>query len=128
MAAYQKLADLAYMLYHRTRKASIDWKEAVTPGVYQASFSDYSIQISLHGSQNTSDSDVKISVINDNGNEIESFSDFDIEREWLKKFGVEITPFKIMYETYEIARRSALGTEQAINKILSELDDDPIPF
>ena len=128
MAAYQKLADLAYMLYQRTLKASIDWKEAVTPGVYQASFSDHSIQISLRGSQNTLDSDVKISVIDDNGNEIESFYDVDIEQGWLQKFNVEITPFQIMYETYETARRSALGTEQAINKILSELDDDPIPF
>lgn len=128
MAAYQKLADLAYMLYQRTLKASIDWEEAVTPGVYQASFSDYSIQISLLGSQITPDSDVKISVIDDNGNEIESFSDVDIEKGWLEKFNVEISPFQIMYETYEIARRSALGTEQAINKILSELDDDPLPF
>ena len=128
MAAYQKLADLAYMLYQRTLKASIDWEEAVTPGVYQASFSDYSIQISLLGSQITPDSDVKISVIDDNGNEIESFSDVDIEQGWLEKFKVDITPFKIMYETYEIARRSALGTEQAINKILSELVDDAIPF
>ena len=128
MAAYQKLADLAYMLYQKTLKGSIDWKEAVEPDVYQASFSDYSIQISLVGSQNTSDSDVNISVINDNGNEIESFSDVDLEQGWLEKYNVESTPFKIMYETYEIARRSALGTEQAINKILSELKDDPIPF
>ena len=128
MAAYQKLADLAYMLYQKTLNGSIDWKEAVKPGVYQASFSDYSIQISVADSQNTGDSDVIISVINDNGNEIESFSDFDIKSGWLEKYNVESTPFRIMYETYENARRTALGTEQAINKILSELKDGPISF
>ena len=118
MAVYQKSADLAYKLHQKTLEGSVDWKKAIVPGVYQASFSDNSIQISLNGSEKTN---VKISVIDDNENEIESFSAGDID-----SGEAEFNPFDIMSDTYEIARRSALGSEQAINKILSELDDDPI--
>ena len=72
--------------------------------------------------------DVKISVIGEEGNEIESFLDVDIQTSWLRDLGSAASPYKMMYNTYEIARRSALGTEEAINKILSELEDDDILF
>ena len=72
--------------------------------------------------------DVKISVIGEEGNEIESFLDVDIQTSWLRDLGSPASPYEMMYETYEIARRSALGAEEAINKILSELEDDDILF
>lgn len=129
MAAYEKLANLAYRLNLKTVKGEIDWEETIADGVYQASFASYSIQISVQQSQQASGHDVKISVIGDTGSEIESFLDVDIESKWLRELGTDIDPYTMMYETYEVARRSAMGTEQAINAILSELeDDDEIPF
>ena len=127
MAAYQKLANLAYRLHLKTVNGSIDWKETVTVGVYQASFANYSIQIFVKPSELHEGEDVKISVIGEEGNEIESFLDVDIQFQWLQDLGGTDPPYAMMHETYEIARRSALGTEEAINKILSELeDDDPL--
>lgn len=128
MATYQKLGDLAFRLHLKTVNGSIDWKETVTVGVYQASFTNYSIQISIQPSETNEGEDVKISVIGGEGNEIESFLDVDIQTSWLRDLGSAASPYEMMYETYEIARRSALGTEEAINKILSELEDDDILF
>ena len=128
MAAYKKLAELAYRLHQRTVEGKIHWEVTVTDGVFQASFSDYSITISVHESEIADGArDVRIRVLADDGNEIESFTDIDIENEWLTEFSVSTDAFDMMYETYEVARRSALGTEQAINDILSELDDE-FPF
>ncbi|MCY4394982.1 MAG: hypothetical protein OXC10_07605 [Rhodospirillaceae bacterium] len=123
MAAYEKLAVLAYALYQRTKIGRVNWEVTVSDGVYQASFSDYSIKISLQVSQrDQSAEDVKISVIGDEGNEIESFTDEDIQVEWLPEFSEFDNCYQMMYQTYEIARRSALGTEKAIDQLLSELE------
>ena len=125
MASYKKLAELVYRLHQKTTMGEINWEGTVTPGVYQASFSDYSIQISLRPSEESRGAkDVVISVFGDDGNEIESFTDPDIQSEWLEEFSHTAMPYPIMHETYEIARRLALGTEQAINQILSELEGD----
>ncbi len=128
MAAYEKLATLAHALYQRTLKGEIDWEVTVSDGVYQASFSNYSIKILLEKSKSVPDvEDVRISVFDQNGAEIESFTDVDIADEWKKRFSHVSDSFDGMQGTYEIARRSALGTEKAIDQILSELEGE-LPF
>lgn len=126
--AYRKLASLACRLYQRTYDGEVDWEETASTGVYQASFADYSIIISLQPPQSGGDSDVKISIIDDVGNEVESFLDVDLESEWLIDLGIIETPFKIMKDTYDTARRAALGSEKAIDEILAVLENDGIPF
>lgn len=129
MAAYKKFTQLAYRLHKSTMEGNISWKETVSAGVYQASFSSYSLQISvIPSAEFQSAKNVKISVFGDDGNEIESFTDMDIVPEWLSEFQDVLNRYDMMYETYEIARRTALGTEQAIDRILSELEDHEIPF
>ena len=128
MAAYKKLAELAYKLHQMTIKGKVAWQETVTAGVYRASFSNYSLQISLEPSENLQGpKDIRISVFGDDGNEIESFIDEDI-KQWISNFDPFSTGYHMMHETYEVARRSALGTEQAIDQILADLEDDEIPF
>ena len=127
MAAYEKLATLAYRLHQMTDRGKISWQETMTSGVYQASFSDYSVQISIE--QSGREPDVRISIFGTDGNELESFTDEDLSPEWLSEFEGITGAFGMMYGTYQTARRVALGTEQAINQILSALeDDDEIPF
>jgi len=128
MAAYEKLAQLAYRLQQKTIEGEVDWNETVVSGVYQASLADYSIRISLQPSLETPEKDVKISIINEEGVEIESFLDIDIKPEWLAKMEIDNSPYTIMYNTYEVARRLALGTEKAINQILLKLEEEEIPF
>ena len=132
--SYKKLATLTKRLYERTLAGSIDWEETALNDVYQTSLADYSLRISLEESQtlevsqSSVQSDVKIAIVNDVGSVIESFLDEDLSPEWFHEIGVNEHPYKIMYSIYEIARRRALGSEQAINDILKELDDEDIPF
>jgi len=70
---------------------------------------------------------VRITIVNEVGSEIETFVDEDLSSEWFDEIGVDEGPYTIMKSMYEVARRRALGSEQAINDILRELDDD-LPF
>ena len=121
--AYQKLADLAEKLSLKTQLGEIDWEETTEKGVYQASFSDYSVTIST---LNREESQVLVRIFNDEGSLIEEFTDDDLFIFIPNNDGQYF--YKIMKETFEIARRHALGTEQVINKILAELDKDDLPF
>ena len=127
--AYPKLAHLVYKLHEKALTGNILWEETATNGVYQASFVDYSIQISTQPSREVDGEEVgvRFSIIDSQGNQVESFLDADLDQKWFKEFGLTDNPYKIMIDTYGIARRSALGAEKAVNDILSELDD-VIPF
>ena len=126
--AYQKLAVLTNALYKRTLSGKIEWKETALDDVYQTSLANYSVSISLVEAQRGGDPDVRISIFNDEGELIESFSDEDLSPEWLSDLNVRIPPYRLMLGIYESARRIALGSEQAINDILEELDDDDLLF
>lgn len=122
--AYEKLGILAVKLRDRTVAGDVNWEETAKTGVYQATFSDNTIQISLSLSEVPDEVDVTVVVLNDVGNEIESFTDSDIG-----PLIEDETAYKVMRETYDTARRMALGTEQVINSIIEALDEsDKIPF
>ena len=120
--AYQKLASLAHKLYQRTIDGKIGWELTTMNGVYQASFADYSIQISQVTSRGGGAEDIKVSIVDGEGTEIESFLDAELSEEWLFEMGVPKSSYEIMKDTYDTARRLALGSEKAVNDILSELD------
>ena len=126
--AYQKLAVLTYNLHIRTEDGTINWEETAIDGVYQASLANYTVTISLQESRTAEGNDVKISIINNEGSEVESFLDIDLEEGWFQQIDVYEAPYNIMNNIYEVARRTALGSEKAINDILSELSDEEVPF
>ena len=122
--AYSKLADLTTSLYQRTIEGKIDWEITTMDGVYQTSLANHSIQISLQPSRTAEGDDIRISIINDEGNEVESFLDVDMKMEWFNAIGEDQHPYKIMLEFYHLVRRTALGAEKTISDILGELNDD----
>ena len=124
--AYKELVELAYGLYKRTNSGKINWGETVEEDVYQASLANYSVRISLEDSETTAPNDVRITIINSEGSVIESFTDVDLRDEWHGNLEIDESPYVIMLNMYEIARRTALGSEKAIRDILKELDDDEI--
>lgn len=126
--AYKKLAILANGLYRKTLAGNINWKETEIDGVYQASLASYSVRISLDESEAGRASDVRISIVSGEGSVIESFTDEDLDQEWLLELTVEEHRYRIMYGIYETARRLALGSEKAVNDILSELNGDEDRF
>ena len=120
--AYKKLAVLTGDLYKKTLSGKIDWEETALKEVYQTSVANYSLRISREAAS------VRITIVNELGNEIETFLDDDLSPAWFVEIGITDNPFIVMKSMYEIARRRALGSEQAIDNILRELDDDALPF
>lgn len=118
--AYKELAVLASNLHKKTLDGSIGWEETALKDVYQTSLADYSLRISLEAAM------VRIAIVNEVGTEIETFVDEDLSPEWLHEIGVDEHPYTMMKSVYEIARRRALGAEQAVNEILKVLDDDDV--
>lgn len=119
--AYQKLASLTKKLSEKTKKGEVDWEETAEKGVYQASFSDYSLHLSKIGEG--VNIKLLITIYDEEGQVMEQFDDEDID-----PFFLDENIFAVMKEMYEFARRRAMGTEQAINKILRILEDDESPF
>jgi len=110
--ASAKHIELLKLLYDKTIRGEIEWTESGTEGIFQVSFSNYSVLINSEGSP----ADYSLSIVNDNGDVVDRFSDTDFTKEqydngWYLKF-------EALYET---ARRTALGAEDALNSILDEL-------
>ncbi|WP_144445558.1 hypothetical protein [Inquilinus limosus] len=105
-------------LYERAVGGDIAWKKGFEEGAFQASFSRYVVQISTTSSKDGLD--VVIKIYNDEGDVIDSFTDVDISQ---SPHAYELY-FQKMFGLYEIARRSALGSDDAIRSILSELDSE----
>jgi hypothetical protein len=108
---YQKIVD---RLIDRTAKRQIEWKEGVNSGVFQVSFPNYSLILGQHDMV-TGSFDYIISIIDADGNTIDTFSDIDLGGDYYPKMG----------ELYQNARRQALGVDKALDEILDELD---VPF
>jgi hypothetical protein len=119
---YEKLEKVINKLHRRTMSGSISWEETSTPGSFQTAFPGSTIIIFTKPSGEFMDElDYILQIHDDKGNMMEQARDTDFED---KSHG-----YAIMKEMYEAARRIALGTEQAIDELLSSLgDDDDIPF
>ena len=110
-------------------KGKLEWEVTATSGVYQASFANYSINISKQQSQEPhapeEAEDIRISVLDDEGTELESFLDVDLPSAMFEEFAEpETNAYRIMSDTYDSARRYALGSEKAIDEIILDLGDE----
>jgi len=129
--SYKKLAKLTSNLQRRTLSGKIDWQETAWRDMFQASLANYSVRVSLVESQSAEGQDVKISIVNEEGVEVESFRDVDLKQQWFSEVGTAGHPYEVMLNIYQTARRAALGSEKAVSDILEELDkldEDEIPF
>ncbi|MGO9176244.1 MAG: hypothetical protein ACLQED_08900 [Desulfobaccales bacterium] len=117
--AYQKIEILLRKIYDKTMTGNIQWEETNKEGVYQAALALYTILISKRPSRKQVDSiEYVLSINNFTGELIEEVGDEDFDFE---------NSYQYMSQLYDGARRKAMGTDQAIDKILSALDED-IPF
>jgi flagellar hook protein FlgE len=114
----EKQLTLVQRLLSKTKAGNLDWKESGLQGAFQVSFRNNSILINRAGSH---DEDIMVSLVNENGDVVETFKDNDIRGEYSD------ADARLMFDLYEMARRTALGSEKVLNSILKELDDD-IPF
>jgi hypothetical protein len=117
----RKLMDI---LGRRTVAGEIDWQETF-PDMFQVSFRDNSVQISMHVHEANETTTYTVSLLNGEGEVADRFTDEDLDKDqfgapgqlWYRKLG----------ELYAMARRRARGADKVLDDILKEVDDD-IPF
>ena len=120
--SYQKIARLVTALSEKTITQEVSWNQTEHGEIFETSFPNYSVRISKGERPNNFNESQPIyilEILNDNGEIVE-----EIDDEMLTEF--IHSPFGIMKEMYEAARRQAMGVEEALDSILNIID--PIPF
>ena|ERR1022692_2337564 len=106
----EKQTRLVELLVEKSRDGSLEWKDTPQDGVYQVPFATNAIQILMSGD------DVVVSLVNDRGEVVDSFSDTDLDH------GTDGNRYyRVMLDLYKLARRIALGSESILDNILGEL-------
>lgn len=117
-----KLAKIIAKLLERTKVGSVTWEETGGREVFQAAFPGYTIQVFSKDNEDEPDQlDYVVRIVNEEGKVLEEVADPEL-RDVMEK------PLETMKELYTLARRSALGVDDALNRILSSLEEKDVPF
>lgn len=116
---YRRLVDL---LVKRTAARTAKWEPTVEDGVFQISLPDFSVQISKREDREGS-TDVVFNIVDQWGTKIDAFTDSEVGS------SINVNERSGFYENmlrlYTDARRTALGVDSALDKLLEELGKDP---
>jgi hypothetical protein len=115
----ERNAQLVMRLHKNTRNKKILWEDTPTNQAFVAAFPKYSVQIERKLRRDAVD--YVITIINDVGVPVDDFSDVDLSTRF-DNIAPERGWFEFMNEIYEMARRQALGADEAIDAILGELE------
>lgn len=124
--AASKPIRLLLQLLQKSHEGKVKWEKTVEDGEFQAAFPGFSVRLSTRPSHDTPDDiDYLLSIFNEQGELIEVMSDSDLLHQ-----GQSSPPaYKLMAELYGIARRTAMGVEQALDAILEQLEErEDMPF
>jgi hypothetical protein len=115
--SYDRQKKLVQTLIQKTEGGQLDWKASVNDEAFHISIKENTIQIEQMPREDTVD--ILISLINDQGAAVDSFTDVDLN---LSEPTGQKTWFRVMRGLYESARRTALGSDRVLNKILEDLE------
>jgi hypothetical protein len=111
----EKQIEFLVNLINRTKSGKISWETAPSPNSYFVSFANYTATIYVKQRSNSVTEDYYIEIIDKFGAVVEKFSDVDLSAN-----GV-VDAEDQMRELLTRARRYALGSDAALDQILSEL-------
>jgi hypothetical protein len=122
--AYEKIIVLLKTIQQRTDQGRIVWAETSKSGIYQASFPKNQVWIGMRQGDEQQGVVYVFGIHNENGTLIEEITHEDVTPE----MGGGKEAFKFMKDLFEAARRRAMGVDQAIDDILSDLNPGNLPF
>ena len=123
MTVEQKLWKLIKRLHEKTKDASLTWEPLPSKNTFLAVFPSYAVSIAeVPGEEDAPD--YAITLLNEAGKPLERVTDVQLRETVSEEGQPETSAFRIMEELYNMARRSALGVDQALDKLLSSLDED----
>jgi hypothetical protein len=119
MMSITKMASLVEKLNNLTNNGKIEWEETTKSNIFQSSFANYSIRIYGKERLDTDSNEVVIDyyldIVNSDGKMLESINDLQLHDQ------IKDAYLK-MKNIFEAARGYALGSEQALDNIIKELD------
>lgn len=115
----KKFVQLMRRVEEKTTRGEIAWEATADESIYQATLSGFVIRIA----QLPSDGGPEyiLSVADKQDRVVDSASNLDFPREQVQEIG--FTPYQMLKQIFDTARRIALGADTAIDSILSELDN-----
>lgn len=111
--ANAKMISLLRKLLSKTRESGLQWQEDPFEDAFYATIAGSAIYVK------SIENKITIELRNTSGTILDNVSDDDSALEYEDRLSVR--------ELFELARRYALGTDDVIDKVISELDDE-IPF
>lgn len=121
-----KYYRLINSIFKKTRDGSMSWEETDEDDVFQVSFPDYSLRISRvpTRSQDPDGEDIILRIYNNEGKLIDEVDDAMIYQYDPERRFSGLSSYQAMYEIYNIARRQALGVEQALDSLLNLIEEE----
>ena len=112
--------ELVRRLQATTKTGNARWSKTADEGVFNLSFSDYSIQVSKREEWELNDSyeTFVIQIFDSNGELVEEIKPSDFDQ---ADFAYNDDPLDVFKSIYSSARRTAMGMDKAILSILNEL-------
>ena len=114
----EKFSKLVKALAEQSEEGRLKWEESVEPGVYQVSFPNYSVKIREEFGEEP-EPDIVITIHNAEGATLDRFTDRDLHSYMVDNFHVR--SYTTMDAIFQKARRTAMGSEQALDSILKFL-------
>ena len=113
-----KIHALVQKLIERTNQGKVNWEPTANAGTFQAAFPSYSVHIFKHKNFDYDQTeDYFITLHDQEGEMIDEISDNQ-----LKDTGFE-NAYQRVAHLYNEARRKAMGVNQVIDDLLSQLGD-----
>jgi hypothetical protein len=116
--ADEKLANLVMKLQQGTEKGKVLWETTASDSMFQATLSGYIVQISQNPDPQSEDPDYMVTILNKDGQVIEAALNGELGQTAV--FANE-NAYRVMRNIFNRARRAALGGDQAIDAIISQL-------
>ena len=115
----QKVYDLVKRLLVRTKRGELAWERTTSNEEFLTSFPNYSVKVGLEWNQYHEVSNVVLEIYDAGGRAIET----SIDGQLAAKLPPQESVVATMRELYNEARRKALGVDDALDKLLSELSE-----
>ena len=114
---HSKMIALLLKVHQQTLEGRLAWEETEFPEVFQVAFTTNTVRIGIASSKGRGADLYYLSIYNAAGSRLETAFHHELSDEMPDSYDV-------MKQIHELARRKAMGVDQAIDKLLAELDKE----
>jgi hypothetical protein len=116
MSEDEKLAALLQRIYDKTVKGELRWEPTANGNAFTVAFARFSLSLERVSETDDLMGYILLRISNDRGQTIEEFTEGQAAQ----------IGFAHMNELFDRARRIAMDLDEALDELLSELDEPPL--